>query len=379
MKAILIFLVISLFVGAAIFCTTDDQQIRLFAFAVALLAMGLLFPAAWEALPSSSVDLIYYSAAICGVLLYFFSRELEQQIIALSSELAGYELQEEASKHAHTELAEKIKQISSSRASTRAKIPEIESLLNLPEYVTLRRDESKIATAIIDGTQLNLFADYLRRRQGDCKGLMPILQQINAHLFAELHPLRLNSADGSNPSMSLRQSSRQAEFDQNTERMIQCMNIEASASAVGRLEPSFEKIQLLQRYRADPQLSEQFAGQESRNETVLVDGTEQELSPLLEKITKLVENRSALSALKRHAGDIDTTIGDLGRKKENLEEELKELKGKVDGAKSDIGRKKDETIRGWSLTASGWLVFRWPYLLISFLALKLARKNYLVG
>jgi hypothetical protein len=94
----------------------------------------------------------------------------------------------------------------------------------------------------------------------------------------------------------------------------------------------------------------------------------------IDSISRLLELRRSHEMAKSARATLTETADDLSAQISAETAEVAGLNTKIEDTNAALSAAKDLPLAGLALSVKNWMTFRWPYFLIAFLGLKLARK-----
>ncbi len=375
------FLVVATVAFTALHCLIVDDHLRIALFGLAMLTLAIAFPHVSDHLHGETVDLIYYSVGIAAAVLLFVSRESEQRVGRLSGQIALLTENQRS-------LADRSSALRAATVSGRKELEEVRASIDAtrkriaaPELKELTASEREVSEAILASPPFARHADHLRSRQKLCSQIVPALRTENSYLFAQINRLRVYPAERE-PWKEMQRSlehSRdlvdQARFEANTRHIDECAKVDKTLEQLQRSSPSFDKVLALKGDMLQSALETKF-DPSSLDTLIAVSTRNEKISVIIERIAEAVAQPLSLRSLERTAGQLEADIPRHAMRARRAKTMAHALRSKSTGLKTAVHRIRDEPARGLVLWSGRMLMFYWPYMLIAFLALKIARKKY---
>ncbi|MGF1628921.1 MAG: hypothetical protein ACFCUT_05585 [Kiloniellaceae bacterium] len=358
----------------AIYQLTAHDQIRVLLFALFVLALSLLFPRVLRPLEGRYVDLVYYAAAIAAAYVYFVSQEARQQMIRLEREGADLEAALERQERESDALATSIAAAVSDLATVEAAISEYRSFLASEAVQALYAEETRVAAALLDRSLVAIIQDDLRGAVDACGEDMPMAQNAIAQIQARRVMRQLNDAES---PRGVTLDIELAELQSFVDLIARCDRISARMRSLDSLGPSYEKVQAIWDFYTDPDFRASRVRRDLLPTSIDLGDGQRTLPEVLEDVLRLRKSEAGLARQQDRRASLTITIDDQRNQREAAITASGEAHERLATNKDSIATLGGHTLRGWALTASEWLIFTWPFFLISLLGAKIARVDYL--
>ena len=109
-----------------------------------------------------------------------------------------------------------------------------------------------------------------------------------------------------------------------------------------------------------------------------IDGQERPVAEVLEQVLTLQESDVRLAGAEEREKDLVRTIDGLTAEKVNKGNDVAAKGAEISEKQGKIETKRSEFLRGAALKVKLFAGSTWPYFLITFLGMKIARKKYFI-
>jgi len=370
MNNIIMFLFIAFVLGFIISITITNEQAQIFIFGITIFLTALIFPKYVGLVDSSGVDLIYYGSAILAAIILFISTEvrinkinLESEITAIEVEIANLSLQLAETKKKENQIGSRIK-------INAEKLERFDPIASISREYFLSNEKS-ISTKIFEIMKFERLEPAISRRKEEC-----IKTIREASKF-------IDEQRGIRRDFLGRPTSNYV-----SSKTMGCSIFNTFYRSV-RFDGDYTYRQIghLLRYsRSDGTVD--ATGKSVADKIVVINEKEVGLPALLNEVSvmnteAILKIESPFSARQQREDLIDL-VAQYESDKLNVNSEISNIEKGISAKERDLtilndGLRKlsEKRLQGLTLVASVWLTFWWPYLLISLLGLKIARKQYI--
>jgi hypothetical protein len=363
---VLTYFVAVLLIAWVVTIAFSHRQQSIAAFAFAVLGLSLLMPALRFELDGLWVDTIYYVAAALAAVMFFIAEEPEQTIVHLQTTLDEDSRSKVQSERKSLKLENEATKNAKHLAINTRFLQEISETLAQDWAKTLMAEEERLAGSLINSLkQLEFFAVWVAAENAQCVRTLDVLAMEQAFIRHEEEQRQQRSGFRDEiPDLSA--GIQQEMFDREIDR---CGRISTMQSRIDALGPGYERVIGLLDLSNDTYLTAALTGHASPSFVLSETDREQ-----IDSISRLLELRRSHEMAKSARATLTETADDLSAQISAETAEVAGLNTKIEDTNAALSAAKDLPLAGLALSVKNWMTFRWPYFLIAFLGLKLARK-----
>jgi septal ring factor EnvC (AmiA/AmiB activator) len=335
-------------------------QIAIIAFAVFVLLLALAMPALGFDLSTLAVDTLYYAAAGLAAVMYFLAAEPDQKLVALQTTLSEDNANVNQTEAEISAVQSELGALNQKIDPSAQHVQELEKELGENWVHSLVETDDPNSKSVIDAVdQAEAFAFRVSAEAEQCDQTLELLGLARA--FRQLDDKPQDNVQLPDFAAELREQEYQRE-------MNRCSLVSVLQSRIDALGTGPERAAGLLDLSRDENLTSALIGYSQPSATL----SEADL-PKVASLYRLRTLRSSYEGALRELATLKETAENLSNRISTQSANVETLKTKIENTQQAIEDTKDH-LEGLALRAKNWMTLRWPFFLIAFLGMKLARK-----
>ena len=339
-------------------------------FAVAVVMIAAVLPMIKLPLDGGWVDTIYYSAAICATLVIFIANGNERLANQIGLEIEEKELSLEEARFGLSRIASSQELSEGQLVGNRAELTDLNVALNSPEAVEFLGTEAELSATMIKSFGLDRLIVFLPQRLSRCVASRENLSSLN------VQALQLEMEQNFSIQPRLGTVARGRELNVR-DAMIQGM-IQGAVEDVAICE-RFQRPaeQLLTAPNSYARLLGLLAISELIDLPWVGSDSEQQSTTVLTQIEEFEETRQRRDVLTRSVDGMEKMVSEGRAALIASNVEITARASELETLEKELAETKASRLVGSIAHAKDWGDRIWPFLLITLLGMKLARKPML--
>ena len=339
-------------------------------FAAAVVMIAAVLPMIKLPLDGGWVDTIYYSAAICATLVIFIANGNERLANQIGLEIEEKELSLEEARFGLSRIASSQELSEGQLVGNRAELTDLNVALNSPEAVEFLGTEAELSATMIKSFGLDRLIVFLPQRLSRCVASRENLSSLN------VQALQLEMEQNFSIQPRLGTVARGRELNVR-DAMIQGM-IQGAVEDVAICE-RFQRPaeQLLTAPNSYARLLGLLAISELIDLPWVGSDSEQQSTTVLTQIEEFEETRQRRDVLTRSVDGMEKMVSEGRAALIASNVEITARASELETLEKELAETKASRLVGSIAHAKDWGDRIWPFLLITLLGMKLARKPML--
>lgn len=339
----------------------------IFGFALAVFVIAVMLPMIEKPLHGGLVDTIYYSSAIVATLVIFIANGNERMANQIGLEIEEQEQSLEQARFRLSRLEVTQEQNEDLLEKLREKLVDANEAINTPGAAELQRVEAELSSEMIKALGVDKLIEVLPQRLSRCDTSRQNLSTLTAQAF------QLEVERNFNIGPRLGAAARGRELNAR-DAMIQSM-IQAAADEVAicdRFQSSAEKL------LSAPDSYARLLGLVTISDLVDTSwgglGNGPQARARLSQVEEFEEIRRTRNVLTGNVNTLENRVSEGRAELAAGSSEIVSIETEIGVLEKNLDETRSNRLAGSIARAKDWGDRIWPFLLISLLGMKLARK-----